>query len=239
MALLGTAAMILIFDIDADMIVEHDDWHSHEHLHERLSIPGFLRGSRWVATSAGRRYVVMYEVEDLNTLTSQPYLDRLNDPSPWTSTMMAHYRGMSRGFARVRCSYGVGLGQTGLVVRFSPGPRRETSLHGWLVEEILPTLSTRPGLDSAHLLEAALTPEMTTEQRMRGKDAGVDWVLMVTGYDDGHVEAGAGALSPAELGRHGAINVSSGLYRLSHSVLAQEATTVGIGNTRSVIYARS
>jgi hypothetical protein len=46
MALMGTAAMVLSFGIAPVALVEHDDWHSHEHLPERLSIPGFKRGSR-------------------------------------------------------------------------------------------------------------------------------------------------------------------------------------------------
>ncbi len=45
--------MLLSFDVAAEVQVEHDDWHSHEHLPERLSIPGFLRGSRWRALASG------------------------------------------------------------------------------------------------------------------------------------------------------------------------------------------
>lgn len=36
---------------------------------------------------------------------------------------------------------------------------------------------------SARLFEAALQPGLTVEQRIRGRDAGVDWVVLVTGYD--------------------------------------------------------
>ena len=49
MAGLPSAAMLLSFDIAEEAQREHDDWHSHEHLPERLAIPGFLRGSRWRA----------------------------------------------------------------------------------------------------------------------------------------------------------------------------------------------
>jgi hypothetical protein len=44
MPLLGTAAMLLSFDVAEEAIAEHDEWHTHEHFPERLSIPGFLRG---------------------------------------------------------------------------------------------------------------------------------------------------------------------------------------------------
>ena len=96
MPLLGKAAMLLSFDVVPDAIPEHDDWHTHEHLQERLSIPGFMRGTRWVARATlneGPRYFVLYEVTELATLTSAAYLERLNNPSPRTSKMMPHYRG--------------------------------------------------------------------------------------------------------------------------------------------------
>ena len=77
--------MLLSFDVTPEAISEHDDWHTHEHLPERLSIPGFLRGTRWVALHGEPRYVVLYEVEELATLSAPAYLKRLNEPSAWTS----------------------------------------------------------------------------------------------------------------------------------------------------------
>lgn len=126
MPLLGPAAMLLSFDVANEAIEEHDDWHTHEHLRERLSIPGFLRGTRWVALQGQPRYMVLYEVAGLGTLTSGPYLERLNNPSPWTSKMMPHYRGMRRGLCSVTGSFGLGMGHIALLLRFTPeeGGRR-------------------------------------------------------------------------------------------------------------------
>ena len=104
MPLLGHAAMLLSFDVAAEAIAEHDDWHTHEHFPERLSIPGFLRGTRWVSLRGQPRYFVMYEVAELSTLVSDAYLQRLNNPSPWTSKVMTRYQGMSRGFCSVTAS---------------------------------------------------------------------------------------------------------------------------------------
>lgn len=59
MPLLGSAAMLLAFDIVADAITEHDHWHTYEHLPERLGITGFLRGTRWVAMRGQPRYLVV------------------------------------------------------------------------------------------------------------------------------------------------------------------------------------
>ena len=226
MALLGKAAMILSFDVAPEAMVEHDDWHSHEHFHERMSIPGFLRGSRWVALSGEPNYFVMYEVADLDVLASPPYLERLNNPSRWTSKMMTQYHGMKRGFCRITCSHGEGLGQTGVLIRFSPEADKESTLRDWLNGELLSTLPSRPGLVSAYLFEAALQPGPTAEQRIRGKDAAVAWVLLVTGYDAGQVaNIAAKALSVEELQQHGASGVVWGIYQMVHSLSDREAVT--------------
>ena len=223
MALLGKAAMILSFDIEPEAIDEHDNWHNHEHLPERLSIPGFLRGSRWVALSGQPKYFVMYEVDDLTTLASAHYLERLNNPTPWTARMMVHYRGMKRGFCQLTCSYGHGLGRIGLLIRLSPAPGQETQLRQWLAEKLLPALPAQPGLTSAHLFEAALTPEETREQRIRGKDSGVDWAVLVTGFSSENVAS----LSSRELGneqleRRGAVDVAQSLYQMDYSLSDRE-----------------
>ena len=229
MALLGRAAMVLSFDIVPDAVAEHDDWHTHEHLPERLSIPGFLRGSRWVALSGQPRYFVMYEVEELGTLASAAYLERLNNPTPWTAKMMTHYRGMVRGFCSVTSSLGLGIGHAGLLIRFKPEPGKETALREWLVNEGLRSLPAKEGLASVHLFEAALTPQITNEQRIRGKDATVDFALLVTGYSSESVAALVETeLCEQQFERHGATGISSGIHHLVYSLTARELPTPGV-----------
>jgi hypothetical protein len=222
MPLLGRAAMLLSFDVVQEAVAEHDDWHTHEHLPERLSIPGFIRGSRWVAVRGEPRYFVLYEVEELATLTSDAYLQRLNSPSPWTSKMMAHYRGMTRGFCSVTASFGVGVGGACLLMRFRPAPEAESSLREWLRGEALPALPTRPGLGSVHLLEGAVTPAMTNEQRIRGADAGVDWALVVTGYSQDVLARLPEGDVFKELAHCCPAGIFSAAYRLDYSLSASE-----------------
>ena len=87
MALLSNAVMILFCDV-ASGAADHDDWHTWEHMHERLSIPGFLRGTRWTRTAGEPRYLMVYEIADVGMARSPEYLERLNHPTPWTSTTM-------------------------------------------------------------------------------------------------------------------------------------------------------
>lgn len=224
MPLHGPAAMLLSFDVVEEAMSEHDQWHTQEHLPERLSIPGFVRGSRWVALWGQPRYFVMYEVSQLATLTSAAYLERLNHPSPWTAKIMPYYRGMSRGFCTLAGSFGVGIGHAGLLIRFKPGADSRSSLHDWLLQALAP-LPSRPGIGCAHLFEGAITPEMTNEQRIRGADAGFDWALFVTGYsEDALTQLRQVDLADAKLARHGAAGIVAALYRMDYALTNRETS---------------
>jgi hypothetical protein len=224
MALVSDSAMVLYYDITGDN-ADHDDWHTYEHMHERLSIPGFLRGTRWIAKSGKPRYLILYEVGGVEVSTSSAYLARLNDPTAWTIAMMNRFRGMIRGFCTVVASSGYGLGRAALSVRFSPAQGRESELLGWLAQEVIARVSSRRGLSSASLLQPAPKPPMTKEQSIRGRDTDMTWVLLATGYDSDALES----LSNDELDvhafeRHGSSSgAEKGIYGLDFTLTAQEA----------------
>jgi hypothetical protein len=183
---------------------EWEDWHTREHMPERLSIPGFLRGSRWMAESGGPSYFVLYEVESLDTLTGGTYLERLNHPTPWSLKMMPQHRDMVRTLCHVRASYGGGLAGLAATIRFSPPPGG------------MPALPAGKGISGAHLLEAlppAGVPQ-TAEQKIRGGDAHAERVLLACGYDVAAVQSVA-----ARLALPGA---TAGLYRLAYSMTPKD-----------------
>ena len=213
--------MLLSFDIAEQAQPEHDDWHSHEHLPERLAIPGFVRGSRWRALAGGPAYFVMYEVAELGVLSSPAYMERLNHPSPWTAKMMPSYRGMRRGLCEIVARAGHGLGGFGLLLRLGAGADGQASLGDGLAAEVIPALPGQAGLASAWLFRSGLQAAPTVEQRLRGQDATVDWALLVTGFDRSRVEAlASSSLSPSRLERHGATAVSAATYQLVHCLSA-------------------
>jgi hypothetical protein len=215
--MLGSAAMLLWYDIVPAAIAEHDDWHTREHFPERVGIPGFIRAQRWVSGAAALRYFVVYEVSDIDILSAGPYLERLNNPTPWTSRMMPNFRGMVRGFCRLLSRHGSVLGTSGLTIRYSARPGMEDQLHNWLDRDLLPELLQRRGATSAFLLRADALPEMTAEQRIRGRDAGVDLVLLVTGYSaDLIADLARTDLNANSLEAHGAgEGAVSGVFQLA------------------------
>jgi hypothetical protein len=197
--ILGDAAVAMWCDIAFEVREEFDDWHTHEHMPERLAIPGFLRGSRWLANE-GTGYFILYEAEDETTITAGPYLERLNHPTPWSRKMMPHHRNMVRGLCRVQSKMGAGLGQALLTLRFSALPNG--------LEARLGLIPARRGLAAACLLRHIGRAPQTAEQDLRGNDAAPDWVLLVSGYS-------AAALTTVahELGGTGMIAAT---YRLGY-----------------------
>lgn len=226
MALRSDAAMVLFYDIDGDN-ADHDDWHSNEHFRERLSVPGFLRATRWVATRAEPRYLVTYEVTGVDVATSRGYLERLDNPTPWTSRMMPRFRGMTRGFCNIVQSRGFGLGAAVAVLRFTPEDGAETDLAGWIGRKVLPALTTSAEVVGAHLLRPAPPPPMTREQALRGPDSPMSWLVLATAYDGAALErAAADHLDPAAfLGRGAGQATAPGFYALHYTASTEEVAS--------------
>lgn len=218
------AAMLLLFDVAVDAVDEHDDWHTHEHMPERLAIPGFLRGTRWKRESSGPRYCVIYEVDDLAVLDGPAYRARLDHPTPWTARMMTHYVGMRRTLCRVALADGQGIGAACLVVTFGAAPGRSAELREHLAAEVVPGLSGRRGLAACRLLENALPASMSREQSIRGRDDSVDSALWVTGYDAAALASlAADELSPQRLALCGATAIGHRVFALAYSLTARRA----------------
>src|SRR5688572_29185837 len=219
MALLGSAALAMWWDMAPAMRAEFQDWHSHEHFRERLAIPGFRRASRWSSADGGEGVFQVYELEDHGVLSSGPYLACLNAPSPWSTKMMPHHRNMVRSQCHVLESAGGNVARHALTVRLSPAPGRAESLQASL-KNLAAALADRAGCVGGHLLRHEPPPiATTTEQKIRGGDRYADWVFVAVGYDEAVLrELAAAELSPGSLVAAGALpGAESGLYTLSFS----------------------
>lgn len=231
MALLGKGALVIWHDPAPAIESDYNEWHSKEHMFERVGIPGFRRGQRAVAISGAPRYFNFYEVDDLAALTGQPYLDRLNDPTPWTRRITPHMNNNSRTLCRVTASVGAGgVPAFWTMVLLSPATGQEDALRAWLAGNALPELILRPGVLCAHLLEGEPTTsgQETVEKRLRGGDNEfVDWVILVGGYGNQPLAAvRADPLSEPSLAAHGASSSRvRGIYSLVHCVTEADLPT--------------
>lgn len=227
------------WDIERHWRQEFENWHSHEHFPERMSIPGFLRGSRWISAQGNEGFFVLYELERYETLVSPAYLERLNSPTPWSTRLMPQHRNMVRSQCRVVDSVGGMLGRYVLTLRLTPVVGAESSLQAYLADHAR-TVAQEPGISGAHLL-VTQTPDIpaTTEQRIRGgRDREAAWIYLVTGYEIGAMVNCHAELLGAEtwLQQTDPHATWSDTYTLSHTlespslsvtVSAQECLTAG------------
>jgi hypothetical protein len=225
MALLGTAALAMWWDISPDIKAAFEDWHAHEHFPERMGIPGFRRGTRWSSSSGGEGMFVMYEMDDHEVLSSPAYVARLNAPTPWSTRLMPHHRNMVRSQCRVLESRGGAVARHALTVRFSPAGGSDAQLQAFF-HSLIEELAARPGLTGAHLLKhQAPNVATTTEQKIRNEaDRVADWVFVVCGYSLGSLEKLRDLeLSEGHLNERGAVGQRvSELYTVSCSATSTD-----------------
>lgn len=118
MALTGSAFLAIFHDIDPASWTEYMEWHTREHMPERLSIPGFTVGKRLINHDIPRyRYGTVYGGETAEVFRSPAYLERLNNPTEWSNKVQPTFR----NFLRVACervaSAGVGEGGAMATIR--------------------------------------------------------------------------------------------------------------------------
>lgn len=219
MGLLGNGFLAVWNDIAPGGDAEFNHWHTREHVPERVGVPGFLRGRRYVALSGGPKYFTLYETESVETLASPAYLARLDDPTSWTRRALPLFKNTNRTACRVTQSLGQGFGGTLATIRFGPLAGQEDVLRAWLSGTTLPALIERPGLVGAHLAEADVdaTRVPTEERKLRTQEDQVaSWVILVEGIEPEGVETACrDHLSAQALGRRGAAGeIALGLYRL-------------------------
>ena len=94
----------------ADITLTHQPayqrWHNNEHIPERLAIPGFVRGRRYRSVKNSSRFLMYYDTVDLEVLTSDAYLARLNAPTLRTSTALKWFENGSRTAYELMASCG-------------------------------------------------------------------------------------------------------------------------------------
>lgn len=194
--LLGRGTLVNWGGVIASGEQDYNAWHSLEHMPERLSVPGFLRGRRAVAvegTPETLKYFMMYEAVDAEVFVSEPYLTRLNNPTPWTQRILSIYLAPSRTVCRVIESRGCGTGGWLATLQWPSGSAvipGESEAREW-VEKV----NAMDGIVGAHLLkgEPKLGQQPTAEKQFRESqgepDRTVALVLLIDGLSLEQTEA--------------------------------------------------
>jgi hypothetical protein len=170
--MIGDAALGIWMDVDAGGLDDFNAWYRRQHLPERLSVPGFLRGRRYESVGAGPRYFTLYETADATVLSSASYLERLNAPTDWTRRALPLVRRMVRNAYRRVASSGPDARAAGLVtVRVQPHSGRGPYIRASLLDDTPRDVSALGVVAAAvYESETAGTSVVTEERTIVGGD---------------------------------------------------------------------
>ena len=149
-------------------------WYQGEHLIERLSIAGFLRGRRYESLdSSTSRFFTYYETMTPDILFSQTYRHRIDHPTPLTHRIMSDvFSGMNRTACRVVESVGQMRGSHALTVKLNEHPVLDDALAIWESDPSIARAELWSAVDEADLPKSK-------EERIRGGDDKIDVCLFV------------------------------------------------------------
>jgi hypothetical protein len=217
--LAGEAFVAIWHDIVPEGKAEFYAWHTRQHMLERLSVGGFLRGRRYLAERGSPEYFNLYEVQTAAVLTGEEYLGRLNNPTPWTRSTLPYFRNVLRSLCQVGASLGRSEGGVILTGRVEAIPGQEARLAHFLSEAV-PKLFDQPGVVGAHfgVADRSGSEIVTAERRERGTATLVPgWVVLLEGVSQTAVEEAARSF--VALQEHGAQGpLEQGTYRLECSL---------------------
>lgn len=92
------AVLSIWHDIEPSAQDAYLEWHTLEHMPERASIDGFVRGRRGVALDPAQspKYLTLYEAREAEIFRSTQYLERLDNPTPWTQRIQPSFQNFVR-----------------------------------------------------------------------------------------------------------------------------------------------
>ena len=221
MSLAGMGVVALWHDVAPDAKEEFHEWHSRERMPERVGIPGFRRGRRYVAVNGAPEFFVLYEADSPEVLGGIDFLNRLNTPTEWSRRVVPKFRNVARSICRVVVTSGTGSGGVLLTSCFDiDAAHRAGSLEA-LTRRILPALSQRSGIAGVHLCIAdeALSRIGSAERQLHADAPRVPgWIMLIEGNSAADVRTAHEAL---ELGlqAHNVSALESATYRLEFTRL--------------------
>lgn len=169
MALTGRAFLAIWHDIAPEGEDDYNAWHTRQHMPERVGVPGFMSGRRYVNCDMDeQRWFTLYETRTLETLSSEAYRARLNSPTHWSARVQPHFRNFVRSACVLSASVGRGLGGVAATFRLDLDPAGLTQFEA-AAEPLAQRLVALPGITAAHLGVAApeTTRIKTRESEMR------------------------------------------------------------------------
>jgi hypothetical protein len=220
MALAGTGLVAIWNDILPELREDFFEWHPREHMVERLGIPGFLRGRRYIAVDGGVEFLTLYEVTSTDVLVSDIYKERLTHPTPWSTKTLPGFFNNERGACQIEFSDSYAMGGFMLTLRFEAEEGCEAELIA-AIKRVMPGLINTPRITGTHFVKNDMSLTGGNSGNQRGRVITLPHlVVLIEGSTlEGVRDAGETFLSNARLVELGAkAEVTRGLYQLEYSI---------------------
>ena len=163
--------MVFLANFEPEHQQAYRQWHNAEHMPERVGIPGFLLGRRYLQAEDATRFLMCYDTLGEQVLLSDAYLHALNNPTPWTRQALTWFRNPDRNVYTLRHSWGAAAPSAApvlAVARFDAGAVAAATLPAGAMRAAL------YGLDSAG--SSARTQEAGIHGARSALDGGLLWL---------------------------------------------------------------
>jgi hypothetical protein len=192
MPLRGSAFLALWNDIEPQRRAEYDDWHTFEHVPERVGIAGFVAGRRYIARERSeQRYFTLYELDGLAALQTADYAEVVEHPTDWSRRMRPSFRRVVRRSCATVLSQGFGIAGSVATLRF--GTRDPAlALDAATARSVLAPLLETACITAVHLgqaIAATPPPSMGKLGWDQAADDASTYVLIVEGLERSELEA--------------------------------------------------
>ncbi len=153
----------------------YEKWYQTEHMAERLSVPGFRRGRRYEAIDPRAGYFTYYETDNPNVLTSDAYLQRVNNPTPKTADIMREaLADVSRTVCKASISIGNLRGAFATTLQLDTLPSRD-QLQRWAgADSRVSQIARVEGWQAVGEIHP-----LSTEAKLRGGDSRIRACLLI------------------------------------------------------------
>ncbi|WP_442576421.1 hypothetical protein ACSBPH_04600 [Microbacterium sp. F51-2R] len=140
----------------------YEEWYDEVHIPYRLRLPGFIGAERWTCAGDGPRYLVFYELADMEALWDREYLalrrwEATQPPETFEGAGTTGRPGFERGVYEVRGGTPAlaGMSRPGgiLLLGYDPETSHADDFRQWVRQSYIDELGSLPGATAVRHLE--------------------------------------------------------------------------------------
>lgn len=165
-------------EIGAEDLADYRAWITKEHIADRTFLPGWNGARFCVDVTNERAHFFLYATENKDVFSAQPYLNVLNNPSPWTNRIMPKFGPFDRALGEQLFKLGNGFGSCMMISRI----KDESSIDLADVKSKFAKFMDMPDIVSVRLmkLDRSATDIKSQEKTMRkGAEGDFHYLLVI------------------------------------------------------------